>query len=114
MDIIKGSKIDRNWSFPIQCGKHSLSLKSMYRRLGALIQPLNKNRSLADVLENLDACKMTSTHKRDRISRYIKRGALVRAVRKCGADVRRSLETFRVRVCVFKLAHSDGSGRLRF
>jgi hypothetical protein len=71
--------------------------KFVFCRLIALSLPLIKYRSLADVLDTLDTCKMTSTRKRDRIFRFLKRGALERAVQKCGADVRRSLETFKVR-----------------
>jgi hypothetical protein len=56
---------------------------------------------MADVLEMLDACKVTSTRKRDRLLRFLKRGALEKAVQKCGADVRRSLETFKVNESLF-------------
>jgi hypothetical protein len=40
---------------------------------------------------------MNSARKRDRLVLFIKRGALEEAVQKCGADFRRSLETFKVR-----------------
>jgi hypothetical protein len=39
---------------------------------------------------------MTSNRKRDRFFRFLKRDALLKAVQKCGTDVRRSLETFKV------------------
>ena len=52
---------------------------------------------MVDVLEMLDACKISSTRKRDRFFHFLKRGALEKAVQKCGADVRRSLETFKVK-----------------
>jgi hypothetical protein len=61
-----------------------------------------KCRSLADVLDKLNACKMNSTRKRDYVIRFIKRGALERAVQKCGTDVRRSLEIFKVCTLVFQ------------
>ena len=57
---------------------------------------LNECRSLADVLDKLNACKINSTRKRDHFKRFIKRGALEKEVLKCGADVRRFLETFKV------------------
>jgi hypothetical protein len=57
---------------------------------------------------------MTSTRKRDRFFRMLNRGELQRAVKKCGEDVHRSLETFKVCMHVFKFINSDGSGRSRF
>jgi hypothetical protein len=82
--------------------------------LGVLILALMKFRSLKDVLKTLETYRMTSARKRDRIFRFIKRGELQSAVKKCGEDVQRSLETFKVRPSVFKLINSDGSGRSHF
>jgi hypothetical protein len=73
-----------------------------------------KFRSLEDVLKTLKTYRMTSTSKRDRLFRYIKRGELQSAVKKCGEEVHRSLETFKVRTPVFELIDSDESGRSHF
>jgi hypothetical protein len=66
------------------------------------------------VLDKLDACKMTSTRNRDRFFRFLKRGALEKEVQKCGADIRRSFETFKVCALILAFIDSDGFGRLRF
>jgi hypothetical protein len=100
MDIVNAlgiNKIQRR--FPSQCRMRSISLKGSYPRLDTLIHALTKYRSLEDVLLTLNACKMTSTRKRDRFARILKRGELQRAVKKCG----QSLETFKVRTAALKL-----------
>jgi hypothetical protein len=74
----------------------SLRLRSLSFRVVAIISLLINYRSLVDVLDALDACKMNSIRKRDRFFRFLKRGTLEREVQRCGADVRRSMETFKV------------------